>query len=464
MRYLIFIFFFVSSQGFGQTLDSRVLSFEEYLGWVKQFHPMAKQAQLRMEEGTAQLLASRGAFDPKIEVDYGRKKFKGTEYYDKLNAVFKIPTWYGIELKGKLDRNSGEFLNPEGIVPVDGLYSAGISFSLADGLWIDDRMAQLKQAKLFQKQTAAERDLLINQLIHDASVAYFDWWTAHQEVQVYDQYYQNSVIRLDAIKRSIEVGDKPAIDSTEASVIAQNRMLGLQEAQLKRIKSGLYLSNFLWTNNEIPIELSDEAIPQEINPEIVESLLLSNRMNMENDSLQNHPKMLALQSKLDQLVIDKRLKVNKLLPKVDLEYNFYSETPDQINSFNTANYFAGVNVSVPLFLRKERGELNLSKYKVQQAEWDLIGSQLNLLNKIKASQEEITSYGNQLELMESLVTNYEKLVAAEERKFDLGESSLFLVNTRENSLIDSKLKQLKLTATLFDAQANMFQVMALPLE
>lgn len=462
MRYLLVLLFFISMSGHGQTLDVRVLSFEEYLGWVKQFHPMAKQAELRVETGAAELLKSRGAFDPKVEVDYGRKKFKGTEYYDKLNAVFKIPTWYGVEFKGKLDQNSGDFLNPEAIVPTDGLYSAGVSVSLADGLWINDRMAQLKQARLFQEQTLAEKELMVNQLIYDASVAYFEWWTAHQEVQVYDQFYENALMRLDGIKRSIVVGDKPAIDSTEASVIAQSRKLGLQEAQLKRIKSGLQLSNFLWISDEIPIELSPEALPQEMNPQIVEDLLLVNRINVEKDSLKSHPKMQVLQSKLDQLVIEKRLKINKLLPQIDLEYNFYSETPDQINSFNTANYYAGLNVSVPLFLRKERGEVNLSRYKVEQAKWDLLGSQITLLNKIKASQEEITSYSDQLVLMESLVANYQKLVAAEERKFSLGESSLFLVNSRETSLISSKLKQLKLTSTLFDAQARMFRVMALP--
>lgn len=446
----------------GQSLDASVLSLEEYLGWVKKFHPIAQQANLGLAMGEAKLLKSRGAFDPKIEIDYDRKKFKETEYFDKLNAVFKIPTWYGIELKGKFDQNRGDFLNPEAIVPSEGLYSAGISFSLAEGLWINDRMAQLKQAKLYQQQSVAERDLLINQLLLDASVAYFEWWNAHKETEVFTNFYNNAEIRLNAVKRSIVAGDKPAIDSVEAGVTLQSRKLGLKEVQLKKLKTGLQLSNFLWMDGAVPLEISENAIPQEIDPDAVERILLSNLREAEEDSLTDHPKIRSLQLKLDQLTLERRLKVNKLLPQIDLEYNFYSERLQDFNSFSTSNYYAGLNLSVPLFLRKERGDLNLARYKEQDARWEMLGTNLQLRNKIRASKAEITSYKEQMELMNQIVDQYQTLVLAEERRFNLGESSLFLVNTRENGFIESQLKQLKLSAKLFESQARLFNVMALP--
>ena len=95
-------------------------------------------------------MKARGGFDPKVEVDHNRKKFKNTEYFDQLNATFKIPTWYGIELKGNFEQNEGNFLNPEAFLPDDGLYSAGISASLGQGLFINQRMADLKRAKFLE--------------------------------------------------------------------------------------------------------------------------------------------------------------------------------------------------------------------------------------------------------------------------------------------------------------------------
>ena len=53
-------------------------------------------------------MKARGGFDPKIEVDYDRKEFKETEYWDRLNATFKIPTYFGIELKGNFEQNEGQ--------------------------------------------------------------------------------------------------------------------------------------------------------------------------------------------------------------------------------------------------------------------------------------------------------------------------------------------------------------------
>src|SRR5690606_40866559 len=97
--FLLVICFSVSLFTSAQSDSISVISLSEYLGYVKSFHPIVKQANLIINESEAKLMKARGAFDPKVEADYNRKKFDGTEYYDKLNAAFKIPTWYGVEFK-----------------------------------------------------------------------------------------------------------------------------------------------------------------------------------------------------------------------------------------------------------------------------------------------------------------------------------------------------------------------------
>ncbi len=205
---LCFLFIQTGSSQVELPLDSlnKIFRFDEYLGYVKRFHPVVKQAQLVIDESQANLMRSRGAFDPKIEVDYDRKKFKNTEYYDKLNATFKIPTWYGIELKGNFEDNRGEFLNPESDTSLDGLYSAGVSFSLAQGLLINKRMAQLKQAKLFREQAKADRDLLVNNILYEASLAYFKWLQATRKINCFSDFWlmQNSVFKVSKEVRKLD--------------------------------------------------------------------------------------------------------------------------------------------------------------------------------------------------------------------------------------------------------------------
>ena len=52
------------------------LSLSEYLSYVKNYHPIVKQANLVINTSEAELLKARGAFDPKIEVDFDEKLFK----------------------------------------------------------------------------------------------------------------------------------------------------------------------------------------------------------------------------------------------------------------------------------------------------------------------------------------------------------------------------------------------------
>ncbi|WP_420320582.1 TolC family protein [Flagellimonas sp.] len=179
--FLCTIFLFAAVDKIHGQQDSLVLNFKEYLGYVKKYHPIAKQAQLTIAIGQANLMKARGGFDPKIEVDYDRKEFKGTEYWDRLNTTFKIPTWFGIELKGNFEQNQGDFINPEQILPSEGLYSAGISMSLGQGFWINERIATLRRARFFREQSKADQDILVNKVLYQASLAYFDWLKAYQD-------------------------------------------------------------------------------------------------------------------------------------------------------------------------------------------------------------------------------------------------------------------------------------------
>ncbi|RAJ16157.1 TolC family protein [Olleya aquimaris] len=434
-----------------QTIDS--LSYTEYLGYVKQFHPIAKQADLRLETGQANLMKARGGFDPKIDVDFNEKDFKNKEYYERLNATFKVPTWYGIELKANFEENSGLFLNPENNVPQDGLFSAGVGFSLGQGLLINQRMAALKKAKFFREQTKAERELLINDVLYNASLAYFDWLQAYNETKIYERFLNNAKIRFNGVRSSVLAGDKAGIDSLEAGIIVKTRTLELEQAKVKLVKARLEASNFVWLD-KTPVDISETVKPLLVlEDEIDLALSLNEAINF---NINSHPKLLALGSKIDGLDVDRQLYANKLLPVVDAQYNFLTETPELANTFNASAYKATVNVTFPLFLRKERGDLKLSKLKIQDAQFDFSDTQLQIKNKVDAINRELTSFEVQNMLIENIVADYDTLLKAEERKFSFGESSVFLINSRENKLIESQVKAIQLQNKFFATKAKLF--------
>ncbi len=434
-----------------------VLSFEEYMAFVKKYHPVAQQAQLEISQGEAALLKARGGFDPKIEVDYNRKEFKGTEYYDILNSTFKIPTWYGVQLKAGYQQNEGYYLNPERTVPEDGLFSAGIAVAVGQGLFMDERMAALRSARAFREQSIAERDLILNQILFEAAVAYFDWMQAYRQLSIYEGFLENAEQRFVGIRQNARLGEIPTIDTVEAKIALQDRILQLEQSQVNLVKQRMQLSNFLWLQNNVPVELQPGIIPEtEILEDLNDVLGLENEV-LEGFSVEDHPKLRSLRAKLRGLEIDRRLKTNNLLPEIDLEYNFLTSDPDYAQSYIPSNYKAGVNLKFPLFLRKQRGELKMAALKIEDTSLDLELNHRQLENKIEAIIEQLQSYETQIEVIEEMVENYQTLLAAEERKFSFGESSLFLINTRESKLIEARLKQVEIFAKYLYARAEFFR-------
>lgn len=455
---VVFNYAFAKAQTQNPTQNlEQVLSFEEYLGYVKEYHPIAKQAELTLTQGQAELLRARGGFDPKLTADYERKDFKDLEYFDNLDAKFKIPTWYGVELQAGYERNEGEFLNPQNFVPDDGLFAAGIAVNLGQGLWINERMATLRRAKIFRNQTQVDRDLLLNEVIFKSSLAYFNWLQAYRDLITFEQFVANAELRYEGIKKSAEVGESAQIDATEALISLQNRQLSLEQARVALFNAGMQVSNFLWLENDTPLELEENVIPNlDANLEVDLALQIEGQ-TLNTFTLENHPKLQSLNFKLESLDVDRKLKANKLLPKLELNYNFLTETPNVSNSFLSSEYKGGINFSFPLFLRKERGDLRLAKLKVRNTELDVVETEVIILNKVKAIYQELDSYTRQNVLLADIVSNYEILLKGEERKFELGESSIFLVNSRERSLIDARLKRNKLENSFFKTKAKLFK-------
>lgn len=462
-NYVLIVFSLVFANVYSQERLTSELTLSEYLGYVKTYHPIVKQANLIINNSEAKLLKARGAFDPKIEVDFDKKQFKEKEYYNKLNGTFKIPTYYGFEFKANFENNEGLFLNPEANLPINGLYAAGVSASLLKGLLINKRMAALQQAKFFINQAKEDQQILVNEILYNASLSYFNWLKAYNNTLVYNDFLRNAEIRFNNTKRAFQVGEKPAIDTLEAGITLNNRKLNSEKARIKLVKTSLELSNFLWLNDNTPVELQDNIIPDTSTIKNVDNTFNIALFNDANFDVNNHPKIKSLDFKIKSLNIEKNLKINNLLPNLDVQYNFLTQTPRQSNSLTTDNYKAGINFKLPIFLRKERGDLKLAKIKLQDAKLENEVTKITIKNKVRAVQQELESFISQNNYISEIVRDYGVLLEAEERKFFLGESSLFLVNYRESKLIETKLKAVELENKFLKSKANLFKTAVISL-
>lgn len=455
-----FLMLFCFSTMQSQNFNEEELTFIEYLGYVKKYHPLVKQANLEVTNAQAKLMAARGGFDPKIEVDYNKKEFKGTEYYSLLNSSFKIPTWYGIEVKAGFDDTDGQYYNPQNRTPEAGLASLGITVALGQGMFINQRMADVREGKLNLKLSDAQRKLRAIEVLYQASEAYFEWRKSYNEAELYKNYLGFASTRFKGVKQLIDLGDAPAIDSVEAKITVRNRELNVENGNLKLAKARLKLANFLWIEN-VPVELGEMVKPEQNLSQTIEETLRTDVMMVDVESLDSHPKIQSMETKLSILEVNRQLKANSLLPKVNVGYNYISD-PNYWNTFNADDYKFNIDFSFPIFLRKERGNLKLAKLKIQDMQFDIGQQRVELKNKIKAQQTEIASLRRQKVVIDNLVNDYMTMLNSEEKLFSFGESSIFLINSRENNLVSAKLSQISLENQFYLSNAELYKILANP--
>ncbi len=412
-----------------------VLEYDQFLDWVQLNHPVAKQGDLNLELGRQELRMARGGFDPILYGTHDEKQFNETEYYNKREGGVIVPTMAGVELKGVYEQNRGTYLNSENNVPSGGLMALGASVNVGQGLFIDPRRRALRQADIFARATEEERRLMLNELYLDATRAYWDWAGAYANLAVYEEGVRLAQIRFEGIKSSFEQGDLPAIDTVEAYTQVLNRVINFQDAQNTFFARTQDLNVFLWDTDESPIFLSPGTIPMPIDQDLIYAFDMGEYRTI----LAQHPELRLLDYDLDYLEVDRRWRAEQLKPIVKINYNFLSETFNQLEHapFFENNYKWGLTISSPLFLRRERGALGVTKAKINITSYKRDLRFQKLVADLEKQFNNFQVLSRQLVTFEANIEGLERLLEGEKIRFDMGESSLFLINAREVSLFDA---------------------------
>jgi outer membrane protein TolC len=458
MRYLtiVALLLFYTARGQAQTTPVS-LSYADFIAAVAAHHPISQQIRLLSNKATAELQRAKGAgFDPQLVSQWDTKQFSQSQYYSLFATYVKLPTWYGVEVEAGYLLNQGVYLDPENRTPVAGQAYLGVKVPLLQGLITNERRTAVEQARLLQSANAQQIRASLNDLLYQSVKTYWDWAAAYQEVQLWAEAESLAVQRLAATRISVEQGDKPGIDTLESLANVLDRQIRLGQAQLALQQAELNISNFLWSPQQSPLQITPNTQPDPLP-------ILANFNSAQRDSLlgqinSQHPDLQTYAIKLQQLSLEQKLKRNKILPKLDFKYNFLSY--NHVDFFATGanafaeNYKFGFKFSMPLLLRESRADLQLTQIKIQETNFQIQQKQIEVGNKIKIYFAEIETYGQQMAIIERNVANYATLLDAEQQKFAIGESSVFLLNSREIKLIEVQQKRIEIQSKLAKAEAS----------
>ncbi len=423
----------------GKSQNNLQLSYEAFLVNVLQNNPLAKRAENEKKYADVQYKAARVNYDPILSGNYEQKQFNGSNYFTTFNSEVKQPIFTSQYFKFGYDYGKGSYINPEYNTTPNGLPYVGIEVGVLQGLLIDKKRAEVLKSKEYLNYYDAEKRIKLNTLLFEASQCYFEWLFSLKQMALNNYFLQVAKQRLIGIEALANIGEKASVDTIEAAIFYQTRFLDFQSAQIDNQKTINEISSFNWQNNS-PSLLNENYIA-------IDSLDLyfnkAKALLTENlyQNISSNPILSKYSSLQKVLEIDNRLKKETIKPKLNVSYNFLSNNTSSINpNFSNNNYKFGLNLSFPLFLRNPTNEYKLAKINSQNNNLELLNKTNELSFKINALKKTIDIIAEQLQNAERSSKYSKLLVETEKLKFSNGESTLFMLNTRENKWLESEIK------------------------
>lgn len=414
-----------------------VYSYNTFLSSVKEANPLSKRAENNNAYGKAQLKAAQGNFDPQLSSSVDSKQFNSSSYFTYVNAELKQPLYTSQYLKVGYQYGQGVYLNPETSTPLTGLPYVGIEASVLQGLMFDKRRADVVKAKHYSAYFDAEQKIQMNDLMFAASNVYVDALYTKKINNLYSYFASLADQRLKGISDLSAVGERPAIDTIEAAIFLQSRLLDRQAGEIEMIKRLNELS--IINPSSTTVSISNVNISDSL--EQIYTLAIKTIQQLLINDQNTNPIISQYLAKQKVLETEKRLKREMIKPVLDVSYNFLNTSNDVfMPALNTNNYKWGATFSFPLFLRKPRNEYKMADIEAKNNELETINKQNQINFKRKNILQAIQVTAEQIVNAERSAAYSKLLVEAEKLKFTNGESSLFLLNSRESKWLEAELK------------------------
>jgi outer membrane protein TolC len=160
---------------------------------------------------------------------------------------------------------------------------------------------------------------------------------------------------------------------------------------------------------------------------------------------------------MNVLEVDRKLKFQELLPIVNLRANVLNRGYEVWKGTNTAGFYEnnnkfGIDIGVPLRFSKGRAAYKIARLKIQETGFEISMTQQQIENKVNYYFNELAGYQQQVRIYENAYKNYQTLLRGEEIRFRGGESSLFLLNNRENKVIEAGIKLTEIKIKFYQSQ------------
>ncbi len=438
-------------------MERAPLGLEEVIDSVIGSYPLLRSAMLGRNIAQGELLAANGEFDLKLKADTLNMPLGFYENYRQLIGA-EQPLFGGGSLFGGYRLGTGNFPTYYGErqTNLGGEFKAGVSIPLVQNRAIDDRRARLWRNRWDVQAVEPEIQAQLIEFIRVASITYWNWLAAGNNVRISAELLQNATERNDGLRIRVQRGDASPIELTDNERLIVSRRTKLLDAQRKFQQTGYKLSLFLRDEFGQPAVIDASRLPAEF-PQATDP----SQSDLETDitsAITSRPELRSLAILSEQLDIDLAAARNLGLPQLDAvlvaSQDVGNPADPKKDDKSPFEFEGGLIASVPLQRRKARGKTAAIEGKVAQVRAKRQFTQDKIVAEVQTAHAALIASFQQLDLAHRALDLARQMEAAERRKFDLGDSNLLLVNIREQATADTAATEVEARLNYFDARAD----------
>jgi outer membrane protein, heavy metal efflux system len=413
------------------------LTEETVIQQINKTHPVARSYDFDVQAAEGELQQAKGSFDPTLKMNTLNSRGPYPIRYSDL-SLEQPTSLYGSKWTAGVRKGLGDFpVYDEKMRTNDsGEARFGIEFPLLRNFLTDERRTRYELAKDGKSIANLQRTMQTQDLLRAGLYRYWEWIVAIKKQQLSGRLLEIARERETFLNHRILHGDAAKSESIDNDrVIAQRKAL-LISAERTRQKATLDLSLFLWENESSPVSPENLQAPSQAN------LVFPN--TFPSISPDDIPEVIGLRLQRKQRAAEWRLADNQILPRLDASVMYARDYGAGNIKWNQSEFRFGLSLEFPLFFNVARGRKQTTFSRMAKAEiqertaverWkteqvNLLQSELAIRNRYLLAKEELQ--------LSQKIENLEK------ERFLHGDSSILILNLREQATIETEFKVLDL--------------------
>lgn len=419
---------------------AQTMAWGEFVATAVERAQDVRVAEAKVAEARAKRMLAFAAYEPRVNLSSEGKDYGNDLQYRLDRAEARVGLPGGIDLVGGASQGTGAFINPERKTPTEGLVNLGISAPLGGALIFSDRQyewgASTRNLEIAEaKLDRTERKAILN------AVKVYTFWQAQTEVQgAVDEALAVAAERLRLVREAFRLGERSEMDTLEAYLSWVDRRA--DAAKQANFTAGAIadVEQLLRGADTVGVNLTG------MRPQALPVVLGTSRL--EASSI---PELEMVNSALRRERLATTTAWAQWLPAPYVDYRMLQWGG---SAWNPEAVQWKVGLTVPLFNQKARAELAGAQARLRAAQANATATQNQFdIVRVQLAQQ-VLALDSELKALTASETAAYALLQQERRRFALGESTMFILASRETKYLEAVQKRTLTSAKLQSLEAE----------